>query len=69
MVGLTVSFSLEKDFGLEIDVVDNEILELSIIVKGSINGVPVQYKSLIYEKPWEDYLTPEELKKFMEMEF
>jgi hypothetical protein len=68
MVNLTASFSLEKYFGLEMDVVNNEILELSVTIKGNINGVPVQYKSLIYEKPWEDYLASEELKEFMEME-
>jgi len=60
------SFSLEKYFGLEIDVIDNEILELSVVVKWTLNGYPMEYRSVIYEKPWEDYLTQEELKEFTE---
>jgi hypothetical protein len=69
MVDLTVNFSLEKHFGIEMIVVNNEILELSVTIKGTLNGEPQKYRSLIYEKPWEDYLTPEELKEFMEMDY
>jgi len=62
-----VKFTLKEDFGLEIDVIDNEILELSVVFKGDISGKPIRFRAKIYEKPWESYLTSEELKEFMEM--
>ncbi|MCK9458762.1 MAG: hypothetical protein M0R80_03920 [Proteobacteria bacterium] len=67
MKSFTLKCKIEYDFGLEMDVVNNEILELSVVVKGTLCGFPIRYKSLIYEKPWESYLSPEELKEFMEM--
>ena len=66
---ITLKVRIEEDFGLEMDVIDNEILELSVIVKGFIGGMPIEHKVLVHEKPWEDYLSPEELKEFMEMGF
>jgi hypothetical protein len=69
MNDFTIEFNFKEDFGLEMDVVDNEILELSVVFKGDVNGKPIRVRSKIYEKPWESYLTPEELKEFMEMEF
>jgi hypothetical protein len=68
MSSFNLKFEIEYDFGLEMDIVDNEILELSVVVKGFVGGIPIKYKSLIYEKPWEDYLSSEELKEFGEME-
>lgn len=67
MNDFTIKFNFEEDFGLEMDVVDNEILELSVVFKGDVNGRPIKFRSKIYEKPWESYLTSEELKEFMEM--
>jgi len=67
MNNFNVKFKLEVDFGLEMYVVNNEILELSVTVKGTLDGEPIKYKSLIYEKPWQDYLTSKELKEFMGM--
>lgn len=66
---MTLKCKIEYDFGLEMDVIDNEILELSVVVKGLVGGIPIKYKSLIYEKPWEDYLSKKEIEEFMEMEF
>jgi hypothetical protein len=62
-------FTLEEDFGLEMDVIDNEILELNVVFKGDVNEKPIRIRSKIYEKPWQDYLTSEELNEFTEMEF
>ena len=70
MEQLDISFFLEKDFGLELEVVNNEILIFYVIFNfRDCLGGRYEIKKLIYEKPWTDYLTEEEMKEFMEMKF
>jgi hypothetical protein len=57
------------EFGLNMEVFDNEILDLRLIMNYTLNGTAYRTEIKVYEKPWTDYLTEEELTEFKEMQF